>query len=288
MPAEMRKEMMNRKNGKNRKKKRIVGCLLLAAGLLGGCGVDTDATDIQTQEQDVQSITDMEQQEIREQVLEEETTEEMLPENGDEEKDAGEQAEQTEQEAVQTTEDALTEEELAEYTKWIQGFDMYGFLMSDWSAPEELNMWEVVYSGAGISEEASQEQVESYLARTEQEELYTEFFVIPKSSLDSFFKEKVGRTYDELTDSGNEGMEDAYDPAYDCFEMQVGDTNYTEFVVESGERFDGNKIRLRYRNSHRWEEYGWVEAGELEFVETDRQLLANHITEGAVLGILND
>ena len=178
----------------------------------------------------------------------------------------------------------MTEAECEEYTNWINEFSNYGFLFSNWTKPEEIDLWEVFYSGAGISEEATQEQIDSFLQRTGQEELYTDFFVISKQKVNDFLLEKVGLTYDELVAKGNSEMEYAYDPACDCFEMEVGDTNYMEFAVESGERSGDGVLTLHYRNNHIWgEEVGWIEAGEVKLNEESRQLLSNHITEGTIL-----
>lgn len=200
-----------------------------------------------------------------------------------EEKPVTQESKITEEQTIWEEAGVLSKDELDEYTKWIQGYGVYGFLLSDWSVPAEVNLWDVVYSGAGLSETPTEEQIRSYLDLTGQEELYTEFFVIPKSGLDLLLSERLGKTYDELMAEGNEGMEDIYDPVHDCYGIQAGDTNYTEFVAETGERLEDGRILLHYRNSHKWEEYGWIEAGELELLEDGRVLLSNHITEGTVL-----
>lgn len=248
--------------------------MLAAVSLLGGCG-DKEQTAVV--EPEIEKITDQSVQ------------------DADQEMEAGESDESQEAPQTDTTvpvsgeeqaESALTEAECEEYTNWINEFSNYGFLFSNWTKPEEIDLWEVFYNGAGISEEATQEQIDSYLARTGQDELYTDFFVIPKSSMNTFLLEKVGLTYDELIAKGSAGMGDAYDPEMDCFEMQVGDTNYMQFTVESGERNEEGNVSLHYRSAHMWEEeISWIESGVVELVETEngRQFRSNQITEGTIL-----
>ena len=101
------------------------------------------------------------------------------------------------------------------------------------------------YNGAGISESATKEQVDAYLEQTGQEELYTDFFVISMVKMNAFLEEKVGCFYGEILERGNMTMEDAYVSATGCFSLEVGDTNYTPFRVESGERTEDGRILLR-------------------------------------------
>lgn len=244
--------------------------MLAAACVLGGCGDKTEM-----------AVPEPEIEQIEEQALED-------SHSAAKGENAGEQdTQETEQETEEKrTKGALTEGECMQYTAWLQEYGNYGFLLSDWSVPEEISLWEVCYSGAGISESPTQEQIDSYLARTGQEELYTDFFVIPKSSLSDFLLKKVGLSYEELLGKGNTGMEEAYDPEQDCFDMEVGDTNYMQFTVESGERRGDGVVSLRYRSAHMWdEETSWIEAGIVELIEngTERQFLSNHITEGTIL-----
>lgn len=252
----------------DKKGMELISALLLA-GLLGGCGMQQEETTV-TQDRETEA----------EQTIWEEAAKE---ESAQEEASEAEEISGSEENPASEKEDVLSEEELDEYTQWIRGYGVYGFLLSDWSIPAEVNLWDVFYSGAGLSATPTEEQISSYLDLTGQEELYTEFFVIPKSDLDRLLSERLGKTYDELMAEGNEGMEDIYDPAHDCYGIQAGDTNYTEFTAEAGERLENGRILLHYRNSHKWEEYGWIEAGELELLEDGRVLLSNHITEGTVL-----
>lgn len=258
----------------NRNGWKILAFGVAVCGLLGGCGIGSET---EVKEPVVEQITEQAPQEITQST---ERTEEIqnTQESGQEQDNTVEPAQEEQNGST------LSEAELQSYTNWIKGYDVYGFLLSDWSTPEEIKLTEVFYSGAGLSQEATQEQIDSYLQRTGQEELYTDFFVIPKQKVNDFLLEKVGLSYDELVAKGNTEMEYAYDPACDCFEMEVGDTNYMEFTVESGERTGEGDLTLHYRNNHIWgEEVGWIEAGEVKLNEESGQLLSNHITEGTIL-----
>lgn len=245
---------------------QTVVSMLTAAVLLGGCAAGQPTV------------------ENRDTAVQKEAVEEAASTDGNEDSTA---AEETTEQGKPVGE--LTAGELEEYTEWIQEYGNYGFLLSDWSNLTELNLWEVFYNGAGISESATKEQVDAYLEQTGQEELYTDFFVISMVKMNAFLEEKVGCFYREILERGNMTMEDAYVPATGCFSLEVGDTNYTPFRVESGERTEDGRILLHYRNEHLWsEDVAWVEAGVVQIQEENRQFLCNHITEGYILDSYQD
>lgn len=178
----------------------------------------------------------------------------------------------------------LTQEELKEYTDWLNQKDNYGFLLSEWSSPYQINLWEVFYNGAGISQQATEEQKQLYLLKTGQEEIYTDFWVIYYGKVNELIEEKLGLSYDELTSEGNLSFEEAYLTGADCFAMEVGDTNYTQFEAVSGTEDAEGIVTLQYRNAHAaGETVAWVEAGEVKLKKESRQFVYNHITEGMIL-----
>lgn len=174
----------------------------------------------------------------------------------------------------------LTEAELQKYTEWIQDMSNYGFLLSDWQDPTQINLFEVFYSGAGISHEGTEEQIQAYLNRYGEEEIYTDFWVIDKADMDIFLLEKVGCTYDELFMKGNKSLEGIYYPEADCFCLQAGDTNYCMFTCTDGVlNEEGTEVTLQCEGDY------WVSKCEtvVNIVGGTKVIVRNHITEGSIL-----
>lgn len=267
-------------------KKYVMAIGIVCMGLLSGCGIGKETEAYGGTESSVEDAL------ITENDTKEDMSDDSNPADG---LDAAEEQKQTdgvsaEQEqseggSSESGSRELTKEELAEYTEWLNQQDNYGFLLSDWNTPEKINLLEVFYNGAGISQQATEEQIQIYLHQNEQEEIYTDFWVIPHKKINDFILEKLGLTYDELTAKGNLSFEDAYLVGADCFAMEVGDTNYTQFEAVSGtENAEGTIITLNYRNAHMaGETVAWVEAGEVRIMKDSRLFLSNHILEGAIL-----
>lgn len=175
---------------------------------------------------------------------------------------------------------SLTEEELAEYTEWIQESSNYGFLLSDWDDPTQIDLYEVFYTGAGIAREGTEEEEQAFMERYDQSEIYLDFYAIDKADVNALLLEKVGLTYDELVVMGSEGMEEAYYAETDSFCAEYGDTNYCEFVCTDGEISEEGTIVTLYCDGD-----DWVSSCEVTLnVAADyRMFLCNHITDGLIL-----
>lgn len=171
----------------------------------------------------------------------------------------------------------LTEEELAEYTEWIQEFSNYGFLLSDWKSPEQIDLYQVFYSSAGVGRPGTEEEKQAHLARWNYAEIETDFGAIDKAAVDALLLEKVGFTYDELVEKGSEGMKDWYYAETDSFCSESGDTNYCLFGCTDGVmNADGTAVTLQFDGDD------WVRTCEVKVsVESGhRRFLGNHIVEG--------
>lgn len=173
----------------------------------------------------------------------------------------------------------LTSEELAAYTEWVQDVSNYGFLLSDWENPAQINLYQVFYCGAGISREGTEEEKQAHMARWDQPEIYTDFWAMDKADVDALLTEKVGFTYDELVAEGNKGMEEDYYAETDSFCVEAGDTNYCEFLCTDGFMDeDGTTVTLYCDGDD------WVRTCEVKVsvAGDQRTFLGNHIAEGMV------
>lgn len=176
----------------------------------------------------------------------------------------------------------LTKEELQVYTELIQQPSNYGFLLSDWDKPTDINLYEVFYNGAGISRDGTEAEIQAYLERNGQDELYTDFFVMDKTAVSNLLLEKTGLTYDEFVMKGGRGMEEIYYAESDSFCLEAGDTNFCMFECTEGvKNEEGTIVTLRYKG-----DYSWIEEGEVQMWEDGSSFRSNHILKGDFLDTL--
>lgn len=141
----------------------------------------------------------------------------------------------------------LTQEELDQFTQFIRGGDTYGFVLSEYTNPAEVDLGEVFYSGAGFQEEISEEEIAAYLAVRDQEELYTECIKITRNDAAQLIQEKLGIPLEEM-DTYGMGV---YISEFDAYYHECGDTNYTEFTCVNG-LVNGNIYTLEFKADIAW------------------------------------
>ena len=61
--------------------------------------------------------------------------------------------------------------------------DAYGFLLSEYESPKDVSLGKVFYMGAGLNEEASNDEASAYLKATGQEEIYTTLMKLDKQKV---------------------------------------------------------------------------------------------------------
>lgn len=166
----------------------------------------------------------------------------------------------------------LTEDELLFFSDFIQKMGNYGFLLSEYNAPEQVNLDEVFYSGAGITSEMSQEEVEAYLAYTGQEEIYTDCIRIRREDADAFLLEKLGIGLDEIPD----GFPWIYLAEFDSYYHEAGDTNYMEHLCIDGTR-SGDIYTLHFRSNDRWGTFQNDYETQLQKVGDEYHFVSNHL-----------
>lgn len=137
---------------------------------------------------------------------------------------------------------ALSDEELQFFTEFIQNVENYGFLLSAYDAPKDVDLGEVFYSGAGIGEPMSEEEITAYLAAYEQEELYTDCVKIPAQAMEAFLQRKLGVGLEDIPDAFNW----RYLQEYDAYYHEAGDTNYASYDCVEGVR-QGELYTLRFQ-----------------------------------------
>lgn len=166
---------------------------------------------------------------------------------GAEQENAGGESDAQDQNAAEPT--ALSEEEIRFFTEFIQKMENYGFLLSAYDAPEDVDLGEVFYGGAGIDEVMSDEEIAAYLAAYQQEEIYTDCVKVPRERVDAFLHSKLGIGLEEI----REPFAWRYLSEFDSYYHEAGDTNYTAYDCVEGVR-EGDLYTLHFHTDWFWED----------------------------------
>ncbi len=167
-----------------------------------------------------------------------ESVSKMVTENEDDTKDATEDdtEDDTEENSDTTLVNDFTPEELEEYSKYFQGWDTYGFLMSSYDDVRDADLGEVFYLGAGISEKLTEDEEEKFVQEVlnQGKELFDlDKYVISSDNIDKLLTEKTGYVLQDFEDRGN-SLPMIYLEKYEVYFSEGGDTNYREFTCTSG------------------------------------------------------
>ncbi|MDY4079577.1 MAG: hypothetical protein SOY42_12490 [Clostridium sp.] len=140
---------------------------------------------------------------------------------------------------------SLSQEELEKAQAYFNKVENNGFLCSEYSNTKDISLIQLIYNGAGISEEMTEQERADY-----KEEIYTDITKVPKKALEDLTKNKLNT---ELTSiNGYEEFEkNFYSEKYDCYYLQHGDTNYEAVEFVSGEKnADGTYTFIYDGHSH--------------------------------------
>lgn len=149
----------------------------------------------------------------------------------------------------------LSDEELDSFTDFVNGIENYGFLLSEYTTPTDVNLYEVFYSGAGIcAHSLTDDELEAYEQETGWTiELDVEY--LTTAQINDFLMDKTGYSLEEM----KEPFTWTYLEKYDAYIFQHGDTNYCSFICTEGKRKDEDIFEIHYKPQ---QEYG-VNAGIL-------------------------
>lgn len=158
-----------------------------------------------------------------------------------EEEQAEEKQESQDEEAQPFTPRDLTNAELRDFTKWVCQKSNYGFLMSEYTKPQDVDLSQVFYAGAGLeTEQLTRKEVQDYLDITQGEEIYTECTRLTTDQINEFLETKLGLSLDEMETE----FEWVYLPDSDAWVWEHGDTNYINFTCVSGRQTTEDTFEL--------------------------------------------
>lgn len=170
--------------------------------------------------------------------------------------------------------EGLSEDQIDDFTEFIQDMSNYGFIRSEYESCEYVDLGEVFYSGAGIGEEMTEDDIAAFLKETGQEEMYTDCVKLSKENIDTFLLKKLGITLDEIKTEFNW----VYLSEYDAYYQQAGDTNYVKYRCVGGTK-TGNQYTLEFEPED--ELGGYYKNCQTILMETDGdyQFVSNDILD---------
>lgn len=135
----------------------------------------------------------------------------------------------------------LTREELKSFTNIINSNENYGFLLSEYTSPEGIDLNQVFYNGAGIeAEKLSEEEEKTYLNVIGTNQIATDYVRLTTRQIDGFLQEKMGITLVDVKVK----LDWTYLEDYDIWISQHGDTNYVSFTCASGKQIEEDMFLL--------------------------------------------
>ena len=149
--------------------------------------------------------------------------------------------EMSDSEVVAETVD-LTEQELTQWTDYVNSRENNAFLLSYYDEPKQIDLNELFYTGCGLDMEVlTEKEVQEYLEWAEMDEVYTDFTRITGKQVATVLKSRLGLTMEEM----EKPLEWCYLTESDAYVMQHGDTNAQNFKCIAGSR-TGNQVVLDY------------------------------------------
>lgn len=168
---------------------------------------------------------------------------------------------------------ALSADELKDFEAYFSRQDNYGFLLSDYRTPEEINLDELLYSGAGMEQkDLTEEERRAFLKAAGQTEQITDLTRLTTAQIDTFLTQKMGIT---LNQAGS-GLGWLYLPEYDCYYSEHGDTNMRSFFCIKGE-LDGDIYKI-WCLSDGYSQFNLESIVTLKKTSEGLQYLSNEIT----------
>lgn len=139
----------------------------------------------------------------------------------------------------------LTVSELADMSGELKKMDAYGFLYSLYDDVRDVDLNNVFYSGAGISQtQLTDSMAEAYLKETGQTEFFTDSFALKKSDIDALLQKRTGYGLSDM----RKPLEWVYLDKEQVYCVEVGDTNYMEVSVIEGMKTEDGMYYIEYEN----------------------------------------
>ena len=138
----------------------------------------------------------------------------------------------------------LSDEECRELQEYINDVGNYGFLLSVYEKPQDLNAEQAFFTGAGLElMTPTEEEREAYTEETGEEDTVN-LFGMGAQQVSDYLQYKAGVSLDELTHQPGWTYLEDYDTYYQCHGDE--ETNICEFEVTDA-AVQGDYYRVHYR-----------------------------------------
>ena len=146
--------------------------------------------------------------------------------------DSGSSATNEEEEQADVAETReLTQEEIEFFNNYLSASGHFGFLLSTYRSADEIDLNELFYGGAGISDGSlTEEEKEDFLKASGATEIYTDVVSLTTEEIDNFLLEKTGLTSAQM----KKPLDWVYSKQTDTWYHQAGDINWRPFNCIGG------------------------------------------------------
>ena len=121
-------------------------------------------------------------------------------------------------------------------------------LSSEYSQPDEINLFELFYNGVGGAFGEVSEDELSMLTELCSDAPYLDIIKITANEMDAFLQEKMGISLAETKKTGLDSF--YYLEQYDSYYLIMGDSNFDWCMVTSGTCESNNKLILKYEKEY--------------------------------------
>lgn len=138
----------------------------------------------------------------------------------------------------------MSEKERRQVEKKLNSIGYYGFMLSTYTDPTEIDWNEVFYAGAGLDPDngsPSAEIKKAYLEETGDEEIYTDLTVISGRDVKDYVKKTTGHDYSEMKNP----LDWVYLKDYDLYANEHGDTNQIRIEATAG-HYENGEYTITY------------------------------------------
>ncbi len=145
------------------------------------------------------------------------------------------------EEEYELTGEKLTKEELNEFIEYFNKLENNGFVTINYKKPSEIDLKQVLYTGAGISQQLTDNQLEEYKRLTNETSTEINVIAIEKEKIESFYYEKTGEKLENI-DERLEGWTYLQDSNLYC--KTCADSNFVKVTGCKAGAKDGNTYTI--------------------------------------------
>lgn len=146
----------------------------------------------------------------------------------------------------------LSPAELSFFTEYFKQEENNGFLLSSYSKPTDIDLYELFYYGAGIASEddaISQAEKDAFIKAVHIESIDGAFFKLTPQQIDDFLQEKMGISFSDK----DRDFDWVYLEKYNAYYVMLFDTNYCFFDCTGGYKTSDGTYVIQCQNAS---EYG--------------------------------